>query len=250
MSSTAIHRISAAELESRFLEAHVYPDLRHTLYWSDDWDPALYVALARAGFISVAHAHSVRGFVLLPELQRSYAVLDWNRLHVSRRVRKLLASDRMQHEGIELAIGRPRAELLQRLTAHHAPRCWLCPPYQRLLKRLPREGGAGFSIQGVELWSRSRSELVAGELGYTIGSTYTSLSGFYDREDARWSHFGTLQLVLLAQRLRDCGYSFWNLGHPHLAYKQALGARILDRPIFLRRWQAATQQSPETELHA
>jgi len=244
--STPICRISLAELEPGILETHLYPDLRRTLYWSDDWDPDLYVALARAGFIAIAHEHPEAGCILLPELQRSYAVLDWDGLHVSRHVRKILDSERLEREGIELVIGPPRPELVDALVAYHGRRCWLHEPYRRLLGRLPTGPRDDFAIHGVELRSRARNELVAGELGYTIGRSYTSLTGFCRREDPRWRHFGTLQLVLLARRLRDCSFAFWNLGHPQLAYKHALGARVLPRPTFLRRWRDATRRRPDT----
>lgn len=246
--STPICRISLAELEHDVLETHLYPDLRQTFYWSDEWHPNLYVALARAGFIAIAHQHPDAGCILLPELQRSYAVLDWEDLHVSRHVRKILDSERIEREGIELVIGAPRPELVDALAAYHGRRCWLYEPYRRLLGRLPTGPRDDFAIHGVELRSRTRNELVAGELGYTIGGSYTSLTGFCRRDDPRWRHFGTLQLVLLARRLRDCGFAFWNLGHPHLAYKAALGARVLPRPAFLRRWRDATSQTPEAPL--
>ncbi len=246
--STPICRISLAELENGILETHLYPDLRRTFYWSDDWDPDLYVALARAGFIAIAHHHPDAGCILLPELQRSYAVLDWEDLHVSRHVRKLLGSERLEREDIELSIGAPRPQLVDALVAHHGHRCWLHEPYRRLLGRLPTGPRDDFAIHGIELRSRARNELVAGELGYTIGRSYTSLTGFCRREDPRWRHFGTLQLVLLAGRLRECGFDFWNLGHPHLAYKRALGAHVLPRSAFLRRWQDATSRRPDAPL--
>ena len=78
--------------------------------------------------------------------------------------------------------------------------------------------------------------LVAGELGYTTGSVYTSLSGFCTRSDREWRHFGNLQLLLLAKALETRGYAFWNLGHPGMAYKRALGAQTLPRRKFLARW--------------
>jgi len=246
--STPICRISLAELDSAILETRLYPDLRRTFYWSDDWSPDLYVALARAGFISIAYQHRDIGCILLPELQRSYAALEWEDLHISRHVRKLLDSGRLEHEGIELAIGAPQPELLDAIMAYHGRRCWLNQSYRRLLGRLPTGPGDDFALHGIELRSRSRKELVAGELGYTIGGSYTSLTGFCRRDDPRWRHFGTLQLVLLARRLRDCGFAFWNLGHPHLPYKRSLGARLLPRSVFLRRWSEATRQAPDTPL--
>jgi len=51
------------------------------------------------------------------------------------------------------------------------------------------------------------------------------------------NNYGTLQLVLLAQYLQKKGFSFWNLGHPHMPYKKKLGAKVYTRSSFLKRWQ-------------
>jgi hypothetical protein len=76
---------------------------------------------------------------------------------------------------------------------------------------------------------------VAGELGYTIGRTYTSMSGFFKREMKEYNNFGKLQLVMLAEALKKAGIFFWNLGHPHMKYKTDLAAMILSREDFLKR---------------
>ncbi|HKK53881.1 MAG TPA: GNAT family N-acetyltransferase [Myxococcota bacterium] len=247
--SASIPHISAAALDPEVLRRRIYPDLGHTLYWSDDWSPRLYMALARAGFISISHRDPRGdGSLLLPELQKSYAVLDWSELHLSRHVRKLLDSGRVESELEDLEITAPGPELIEGLLRHHGPRCWLSRDYRDLVARLPGQEGPGFAIRGIGLRSRREGELIAGELGYTIGRTYTSLTGFFRRDDPRWRHFGTLQLVLLARRLRECGYAFWNLGHPHLAYKRALGANVLSRETFLQRWLEATREPPQAPL--
>ncbi len=239
-----VYPISPAELQEDFLRAHVYPDARRTFYWTPSWDPDFYVALARAGFIAIGYDHPTHGPLLLPELQRSYAVLDWERLHVSRQLRRLMRSGRLEEQGVELRVAPSCERVIERLVEYHAPKTWLCPPYRALLAKLPTGGQTHFALHAVELWSRRHDRLVAGELGYTTGSVYTSLSGFCTRPDREWRHFGSLQLVLLAQRLRDDGYAFWNLGHPGMAYKKALGARTLSRRAFLARWRVAVDDAP------
>ena len=116
------------------------------------------------------------------------------------------------------------------------------------IRRLESGGSGDFAVHGVELWSRARDELISGELGYSIGSTYTSLSGFCQRDDPKWTHFGTLQQYWLAELLRDRGYAFWNMGHPSQAYKRAFGARILSRSEFLERWLAERDSAPSGAL--
>jgi len=238
-----IYRISRSDLEPDFLHEIIYPNLEQTLYWSDEWDPEFYVALARAGFISISFQDPDRGPLLLPELQDRYAVLDWENLHLSRRIRKLRRSGRLEEEGIELRVVDACERVIDRLLDHHGQRTsWLTEPYCRLIARLPTGGDVDFSIQGVELWSTGRNRLVAGELGYTIGRTYTSLSGFCAPGDPAWRGFGTLQTVMLAELLMERGYSFWNLGHWKQAYKLELGARVLERRDFLARWLTARDE--------
>ena len=245
-----IRPIGPSMLDVDFLELYVYPDLDRTLYWSDSWDPTFYVELARAGFISISHVDEDLGSLLVAELQPEYAVLDWKDLHLSRNVRRILRSGRLQQEGIELRVVADVTRVLDRIVAYHRPRTWLIPPYRDLLGRLPSEGDDRFSLHGVELWSTSRDELVAGELGYSIGRTYTSLSGFCAADDPAWRDFGTLQLVLLAQRLERQGFAFWNLGHTSQAYKRALGAKRVARPDFLARWAAERASRVRNDLRS
>lgn len=223
-------------------------DLRHAHYWSEDWSPDFYVALARAGFISTATKHPDIGSVLIPELQTAYAVLDYHDLHLSRNVAKLLRSGRLEAEQITLEVADDPENVLSKLLDYHRRSNWLSATYCNLVRQLPTLPGSTFRLRAVELWCRQEDRLIAGELGYTIGRTYTSLSGFCEPTEKRWRNFGTLQLVLLARRLEEYGYAFWNLGHPHLAYKRALGAKIFRRAAFLERWRAAIDEQPVREL--
>jgi hypothetical protein len=234
-----IHLITPQDLAPAFLQTHLYPDLTHDKFWSPSWDADFYIALAEAGFISISTERPDQGPILFTELQQEYAVLDWTYLHTSGHLGKLLRSRRLADEHIELRIAEDPKPVIRRLLDHHHEHTWLTEPYVELLGRLPTNDAPGFTLHGVELWSRKQDLLIAGELGYTIGRTYTSLSGFHTRdtpESRAWRHFGTLQMWLLANRLRDRGFAFWNMGHPCQAYKQALGAKNLPRAVFLHRW--------------
>lgn len=243
-----IERVVAEDLQEDILRNDFYPDLGQTRYWAESGDPLLYVGLARAGFISITTQHPHLGEVLLAELQASYAVLDWKDLHASRKLRKLMRSGRLEEDGIELHVVESIEKVLARLIAYHGRRTWIRPAYRALLRRLERAPASGFTLHGVELWSRRENRCLGGELGYSLGATYTSLSGFCSPNEARWRHFGTLQIYLLAERLRDRGYAFWNMGHPHMPYKIALGARVLPRRVFLDRWLAARDLAPHEPL--
>ena len=244
-----IEFLSPASLDEEVLQTLVYPRLEQTHYWSNSWDPAFYVSLARAGFIAISLQHPDGGDVLLPELQRSYAVLDWENLHRSRKVRRLMASGRLQDDAIELRVSNSVDGVLQRLADYHGEDSWICEAYRSLVRTLARTGSTHFAMHGIELWSRRLDELVCGELGYSIGSTYTSLSGFCRPDERQWRHFGTLQQVLLSRALQQAGYAFWNMGHVGLPYKQALGAREVPRLVFLERWIGARDRVPAKPLH-
>lgn len=240
--------ISQEVLREDILHSHIYPNLTQVYYWSEDWDPGFYIALAHAGFISISHEHPEYGPLLIPEMQECYAVLDWSELHRSRKLCKLMRSERLAEESIELRLVDDTGRVIERLVDYHTPSTWLTRPYREMLRRLPTGARTDFSLHGVELWSRKRDRLIAGELGYSLGRTYTSLSGFCTRPNPEWRRFGTLQQVLLARRLEACGYAFWNMGDPGPAYKRELGARILPRHDFLERWLRARDELPARAL--
>jgi len=209
---------------------------------TDDWSPGFYRAQARLGFIAITDS-SPDSAQLLPQLQTAYAVLDWENLVMDRKVRKILEGPRMEKQMIRLRIDPKPFTVLNLLASQWKESTWLVPRYADLIRKLasPEERvvDKGFRIWGVTLTVGEPGIPVAGELGYTIGSTYTSLSGFFIREKKEYSNFGKLQMVLLAGALEKAGIAFWNLGHPYMEYKTALGAEILPRKQFLERWDEA-----------
>ena len=96
-----------------------------------------------------------------------------------------------------------------------------------------KHGGSGGS-GGSSCSGGSGSGLpLSGEIGFSIGRVYTSLSGWTEERSAEGT--GTAQLVLLGRWLQAHGYSFWSLGHcysPEMDYKRQLGHRIFPRPDF------------------
>lgn len=204
--------------------------MKNCYYWSDDWSESFYIELAKAGFISTSH-ESKNGLLLLPELQYDYAILDFKDLHISKKVKKLL-----QKDNYTLSMNTKLDEVFQKFSSQHKYN-WLKDEYVKLLQQLHQNYNKNnnFKILSVELTCKDSNTLVAGEVGYIIGSTYTSLSGFSSSEK-QYSNYGTLQLVLLAQYLKENKFSFWNLGHPHMEYKKKLGCKTYTRSEFLQRW--------------
>ena len=82
-------------------------------------------------------------------------------------------------------------------------------------------------IYSIEIWDDETGELAAGELGYTVGSIYTSLTGFSAQDSA-----GSVQLASLGRLLCKMGFSMWDLGMD-MEYKQGLGSHLMDRKDFV-----------------
>lgn len=215
---------------------YIYPNLNANYYWSDDFSIEFYINAATAGFITVSNFFEDR-FLLLPEIQCEYALLDFKNLHISKKVKKLI-----NQKEYHLSINENFDSLLEKIEQSHE-NSWLSNKYIDLVKKLKNHAHNknDFQIQSIELTCTKTKKLIAGELGYTIGSTYTSLTGFCTKSKT-YNNWGTLQLVLLAQYLKKNNFSFWNLGHANMDYKLKLGAKIYSREDFLKRWLAQTKK--------
>lgn len=130
--------------------------------------------------------------------------------------------------------------------------------YVSILKRMNQRGpipvgDSAFEVECVEVLDSS-GKLLAGEVGYTMGAVYTSLSGFVDRRDPHCCHraVGLLQMIALAKVLEDSGYDFWNLGHPprgeQMRYKIDIGGNVSPRGDFLLRWDVGRSKRPQKLL--
>jgi Leu/Phe-tRNA-protein transferase len=157
-------------------------------------------------------------------------------LHISKKVKTLLKKDQYH-----LSFDTNFEKVLDNIAQHHQKYNWLKGPYLTLMQKLHKTKHSNFKLYSVELYSNIDDNLIAGEIGYVIGNTYTSLTGFSSKEK-RYNNCGKLQLVLLAKVLQKKGISFWNLGHPHMEYKKKLGSLIYSRKEFLKRWRDATKR--------
>ena len=216
-------------MNPHILRDHIYPNMYKNYYWSDDFSAKYYIAQAKAGFIAVTDTYEEEE-LLLPEIQFSYALLDFKDLHISKKLKKLL-----KKKCLKLEISQNLHEVVDKINASHK-NCWLTPRYFNIL-RSTQNLDDNFQIISVAI--RENDMLIAGEIGYIIGKTYTSLSGFSSREK-EYNNYGTAQLILLAQYLEESGFVFWNLGQVYMTYKLDLGAKIYERASFLKRWFKAT----------
>ena len=228
----AMHRVlpqlTLSDLRSPSLREALRRDLSIDYYWSDDFSPQFYAEQARAGMIAITERLQEKE-ILLCEMQRSYALLSPAQIHVGRHVRRLLRRDQPTlHVGMQL-------ETVQSLLDRYHRDNWLTPRYVRILRALNQTSSG---VIAVSVLVRHNAHIISGEMGYIIGSTYTSLSGFSSRQK-RYRHYGKVQLVLLGRWLEQRGLHLWNLGQPYMPYKFELGAREYVRSDFLRLWDRA-----------
>lgn len=223
-------------LNKDILHNYIYANMNSNYYWSDDFSTEFYINAASAGFITVSNVFDNQ-LLLLPEMQYEYALLDFKNLHISKKVKKLILKKEYQ-----LSINENVNTLLEKIEKYHE-NSWLTSKYLDLIKKIKKhqETDSHFQIMSIELKCTQTNKLVAGELGYKIGSTYTSLTGFRSNKK-EYNNWGTLQLVLLSMYLQEKNYSFWNLGHANMAYKLQLGAQNYSREDFLKRWIKQTKK--------
>lgn len=114
---------------------------------------------------------------------------------------------------------------VEAINAYHRD-SWLSPPLVQLFSKCRDPIKNKVSLHSIELWNGS--VLTAGELGYTVGSGYTSLTGFHIESSS-----GTAQLYALGKVLAQSGFRLWDLGM-YAPYKISIGAQVFSRDAFLQ----------------
>ncbi len=137
------------------------------------------------------------------------------------RVKKSVLS---KFAGHELSVDRDFGRCMQAIHDYHRD-SWLSPPLAALYARSNRARGERMQLHSVELWNGA--DLVAGEIGYTVGSSYTSLTGFHTVNSS-----GTAQLYALGLLLERDGFKLWDMGM-YAPYKLELGGKLHPREDFL-----------------
>ena len=228
MQQDFLYLIDKNDIKEKNTLINIYSNTNVNYYLSDDFSKEFYILLAKTGFISTS-IFIDNLFYLLPEIQFEYAILDFDNLHINKKVKKLI-----NQNNFEFLINKDINKNLEKLNDYHKDN-WLTNKYKDLIVNLYKNPDNNFSILSIELYDKNSKELIAGEIGYKINSTYTSLSGFSSK-DENYKNWGKLQMVLLAFYLEKNNFSFWNLGHPYMQYKFDLGAKLYSREDFLKRW--------------
>ena len=75
--------------DENILFNHIYANEKSNFYLSDDLSKDFYINQALCGFISTSVTIEDK-FYLVPEMQFEYAILDFENLHISKKVQKLI----------------------------------------------------------------------------------------------------------------------------------------------------------------
>jgi len=236
---STIYYITQDDIENKeTLASFIYANKEVSYYYSDNFDEDFYIMLANVGFISVSHSEEGKQY-LIPEMQKEYAVIDFQNLHISKKVHKMLKKPHLYNFLVSNNIENVAAGIQK----YHSDN-WMEKEYLHLLYKLQdyKHQYIDFELLSCELQCTQTGDVIAGEIGYRINSTYTSLSGFTTKEK-QYNNYGKLQMTLLAKYLEKNHYSFWNMGHPYMQYKIDLGATILSREDFLLKWLKKVQRN-------
>lgn len=239
------------------LPRYLFPLVRHyhdDFYVSRSFDPRLVVQLMAEGFLPIA----TRGY-LLPKLHVERCVLQLNpqsNLHVSK-------STRRKSKRFLLSVNERFDDVVAGCHQQHGTN-WLYPAIVSAFRAIhlrtkdPHSGGVSAMIiardalephdatpvrlYSVEVWNAETGALAGGELGYSVGGIYSSLTGF-SNEDAA----GSVQLVALGKLLTDVGFQYWDLGMA-LEYKTRLGAKLIRRAEFVSKVRLSRVENKGVEL--
>lgn len=203
------------------------------------WDPRFNARLAWEGFFTITTRTQSGGREPLPELQPFYGVLSWPNFEAAKHVRQTLQKIQREARGYLLSNNADPIRAWERLDAYQIGRHgsnWLTRQYFDMLCHAHADSSINFSLHCIEMFdSEARSTPLAGEIGFSIGQIYTSLSGWTGERNS--SSVGIVQLVLLGRWLEREGYAFWSLGHcysPMMDYKRQLGHRVYPRQDFMQ----------------
>lgn len=216
------------------------------LWASPFFDKRLVAQLMAEGFLPIATRK-----MLLPKLHIERCVISWKDFHISKSVRK-------KGKKWNMSVNQDFDGVVQGCRTQHGI-SWLYPSIVTSFKAIHNLAEEGLKsmiispdgklkgyrpvrIYSIEIWSCETGQLVAGELGYTVGDIYTSLTGFSNEDSA-----GSVQLAALGMLLQQQGFRMWDLGMD-LEYKKKLGAHLMKREIFVEEVRKAREEGPDLIL--
>lgn len=155
------------------------------------------------------------------------AVLEFDGLHVSRRLARTLRS-----EQFEVTCDRDFAAVIQRCATVQDRRgaTWLTRPMRRAYRRMHELG----FVHSVEAWQDG--ELAGAVYGVALGASFSAESMFYRVRDA-----SKVALVHLVRHLKARGFHLLDIQQitPHL---RSMGAKTIPRGVYIERLTSALEK--------
>mmetsp|Transcript_15501 Transcript_15501/g.21884 ORF Transcript_15501/g.21884 Transcript_15501/m.21884 type:complete len:387 (-) Transcript_15501:40-1200(-) len=222
---------SKSNLVPKYLRGVVFP-YHGEFYQTRCFHPNLIAQLMSEGFLPIA----LPG-VLLPKLHKHRcAIRIPENLHVSKSTRK-------KANRFHISVNEDFMGVVKGCHAQHGKQCWLyrplveaflCMNKKEVQVRIfdkrghPTANSCTVRLYSIEVWNTSTGALAGGELGYTVGHIYTSLTGFSKEDSA-----GSVQLAALGRLLCQNGFKLWDLGMD-MEYKQRLGGSNVPRNDYVK----------------
>lgn len=206
--------------------------------------PALIAKAAWHGYLPM---FTKRENLVLLKMHTARTTLAPGSIHIGRQSRKKAGQFRITvDEAFDEVV-----KLVNQHTFTSTPGdCWLTQQFADLYKAanmLPEDIRRGVRFHSVELWHNESGELVAGDIGYTVGSIYSSATGFALKD--KFPGCGTLMLCALGMLLQRGGFELWDLGM-EMDYKKDLGAEVHPRTSWLACVHKLRQNSARLEGQA
>eukprot|EP00521_Asterionellopsis_glacialis_P017069 CAMPEP_0195293608 /NCGR_PEP_ID=MMETSP0707-20130614/12876_1 /TAXON_ID=33640 /ORGANISM="Asterionellopsis glacialis, Strain CCMP134" /LENGTH=338 /DNA_ID=CAMNT_0040354359 /DNA_START=109 /DNA_END=1125 /DNA_ORIENTATION=+ len=222
---------SQSNLVPKYLRGIVFP-YHGEFYQTRCFHPNLIAQLMSEGFLPI----SLPG-VLLPKLhQHRCAIRIPENLHVSKSTRK-------KANRFHISVNEDFMGVVKGCRAQHGRQCWLYRPLVEAFLCMnkkdvnvrifdkqghPTSSECTVRLYSIEVWNTKTGALAGGELGYTVGHIYTSLTGFSKEDSA-----GSVQLAALGRMLCKNEFKLWDLGMD-MDYKQRLGGSNIPRNDYVK----------------
>ncbi|GAB64970.1 Leu/Phe-tRNA protein transferase [Plasmodium cynomolgi strain B] len=215
----------------KIVDILIEENYEHENTWCVHCDAAFICQLLYEGFIPVASKQKVckveknqtkvvKECLLIPKIHYVRSCMHPSEIHISRKVKK-------KCRGYYITVDKDFDGVLQGIVEKHGQN-WLYPFVQKEFKKIFEKKITYMNVRmhSVELWCDDF--LAAGEIGCTVGSIYTSLTGFQRRSCA-----GTIQLCALAKLLQHQKFDLWDLGML-LPYKKTIGSKEVSMKDFFK----------------
>ncbi|CAG9482519.1 unnamed protein product [Plasmodium vivax] len=224
----------------KIVDILIAENYEHENTWCVHCDGLFICQLLYEGFIPVASKQKVcklehnqtkvvKECLLIPKIHYVRSCMHPSEIHISRKVKK-------KCRGYYITVDRDFDGVLQGIVEKHGQN-WLYPFVQKEFKKIfeKKITYKNVRMHSVEVWCDDF--LAAGEIGCTVGSIYTSLTGFQRKNSA-----GTIQLCALAKLLQHQQFDLWDLGML-LPYKKTIGSKEISMRDFFKMHRRFKHQS-------